>query len=147
MSAAQIADVIARTHSLDVSAALTSAIATGKRVRCEAGSYKLSSTVTPTKGIIGDGQYDTKFYPAAGVNASTLGASGPSQGGEIEHIFIGGNGSTGNGIVLGSSSANYVADWRLFKSVITGFTGVGGAGNQSRIMPTVHQEDCGLYTN
>lgn len=86
MTAAEVADVQARTRTLDVTTALQAAIAAcgaNRKLRLGAGSYRISAALASAAHrfhIEGEGPYATELYvvPTANITVFTLG-SGSSQ--------------------------------------------------------------------
>ena len=73
MTAAQIADVQSGAASLDVTAAFTNALATGKNVHAPAGTYRLNALPLASNAcLFGDGMRRTIFIPAAGATSVLL---------------------------------------------------------------------------
>lgn len=96
MTAAQVADVISGALTLDVSAAIQTALAASKSVFCPAGSYKISTPVTlagseriygVNSSITGSGR--TVFAPATAAFKSSAPTS-QLQELEISDIFFSG---------------------------------------------------------
>lgn len=147
----QVADAEAGTKLLDCSAALMAVIATGRRrAKAPYATYRIAANVPLDQyGFVleGDGEYGTIFAVDPGIDFLTIGKNGPVQGGFLKDFCVDGNGSTANGLVLGSSTANYCADWRAEKLRIINFSGTGGAAVKIVCAQQFHQHDCGWIGN
>jgi len=78
MTETQIADVLARTATIDVTAPIQAAAAAGI-FRCPAGTYKITSGINITSKLLGDGPTQTIFYVSgSGYDAVTLSADNAS---------------------------------------------------------------------
>ena len=73
MTAAQIADVQAKTFSLDVTAAVQTALASGPVVVID-GGYKITDTLTVTDNITTDGTWPEFRFACGTTEPTTLGA-------------------------------------------------------------------------
>lgn len=128
MTAAQVADVKAGAGSIDVAAALqsaiTEAIASGRGLYAPAGTYLLNTTVTAASAIHlhGDGIGDTTFR--AGMTDGSVCLQFQGQFQRLENFSVAGNVNAANfiagtadgvnctGIALGDAS-NYCNRWHI----------------------------------
>lgn len=129
MTAAQIADVQARTYTLDVSAAISAAIASGnKTILFPDGGYRVNSgfvitTSTLARQFIGEGQPTIKLYTA--VQASIFEVQPGNQFLYFKNLRLDSNGSKNDGLqTYGILTANLA--YSQFDDIrCTNFSGAG----------------------
>lgn len=103
MTAAQIADVIARTTTLDVTTAIQNALNASLFVTFPAGTYKITSSLVTQldQTIWGAGMQQTVIVPTgAGVHGFTEPSSGSYTRCRISDLSISGGSTTGSGIYV-----------------------------------------------
>jgi hypothetical protein len=129
MTAAQIADVQARTYTLDVSAAITAAMASGnKTILFPDGGYRVNSgfvitTSTPSRQFIGEGQPTIKLYTA--VQASIFEIQAGNQFLYFKNLRLDSNGTKSDGLQTYGILTTNLAYSQFDDIRATNFSGAG----------------------